>query len=223
MSNNDSRAFILSRIRKGLDAQQLEKPFPELPEGIENQLFSQPSKDLSLDEQFAQAFIQIGGKFLYAENEAHAMQTILELYAQFDWQLVLTPESRLARTMYDLGSDILKPLVDHIETADACVTLCEAAVARTGSFIFSAQQSLGRTASIYYPVHIVLLYNNQIRSDIKDGLNEVLTKYPDNMPSMINLNTGASRTADIEKTLVVGIHGPREVYCIYINQPQPIN
>jgi L-lactate dehydrogenase complex protein LldG len=44
------------------------------------------------------------------------------------------------------------------------------------------------------------------------------TKYGDQMPSMISFATGPSRTADIEKTLVVGVHGPKEVYCFLLDK-----
>jgi len=37
-------------------------------------------------------------------------------------------------------------------------------------------------------------------------------KYPENMPSMVSNITGPSRTADIEKTLVLGAHGPKGLY-----------
>ena len=76
---------------------------------------------------------------------------------------------------------------------------------------------MGRTTPVYYPVHIVVAYAGQIVPDIKDGLNLLKEKYSDNLPSLINLNSGPSRTADIEKTLVVGVHGPGEVFCFYVN------
>jgi L-lactate dehydrogenase complex protein LldG len=53
--------------------------------------------------------------------------------------------------------------------------------------------------------------------DIKDGLQLIKTKYGANLPSLITLATGPSRTADIEKTLVVGVHGPKEVFCFLID------
>jgi len=43
-------------------------------------------------------------------------------------------------------------------------------------------------------------------------------KYGENLPSLITLATGPSRTADIEKTLVVGVHGPKEVFCFLIER-----
>ena len=40
----------------------------------------------------------------------------------------------------------------------------------------------------------------------------------DNIPSFITFAAGPSRTADIEKTLVVGVHGPKEVYLFLIDK-----
>ena len=44
-------------------------------------------------------------------------------------------------------------------------------------------------------------------------------KYGSALPSMITFATGPSRTADIEKTLVVGVHGPKEVFCLLVDEP----
>jgi L-lactate dehydrogenase complex protein LldG len=60
-------------------------------------------------------------------------------------------------------------------------------------------------------VHIVVAYTSQLVHDIKDGLQLVQDKYGDRLPSMISLISGPSRTADIEKTLVLGAHGPKEL------------
>jgi L-lactate dehydrogenase complex protein LldG len=72
-------------------------------------------------------------------------------------------------------------------------------------------------APVYFPVHIVFAYANQIVPDIEDGFNAMKKKYGNELPSMMNLTTGPSRTADIEKTLVVGVHGPGEIFCFFIN------
>jgi len=42
-------------------------------------------------------------------------------------------------------------------------------------------------------------------------------KYAGNIPSLITFASGPSRTADIEKTLVTGVHGPKEVYCFLVD------
>ena len=56
-----------------------------------------------------------------------------------------------------------------------------------------------------------------IVADIKDGINALKGKYNKQLPSMTTLITGPSRTADIEKTLVMGAHGPKELYLFFID------
>jgi L-lactate dehydrogenase complex protein LldG len=48
-------------------------------------------------------------------------------------------------------------------------------------------------------------------------------KYEDGFPSLISFITGPSRTADIEKTLVMGAHGPKELYVFLIEDKSPEN
>ena len=79
----------------------------------------------------------------------------------------------------------------------------------------AAEQS-GRTVSVYAPVHICIAYTNQLLYDVKDALQNIKEKYAGNIPSLITFANGPSRTADIEKTLVTGVHGPKEVYLFLI-------
>jgi L-lactate dehydrogenase complex protein LldG len=70
----------------------------------------------------------------------------------------------------------------------------------------------GRRLSIYPPVHIVFAYASQIVLDLKDAFKIIKNKYGNQLPSMLTTVTGPSRTADIEKTLVMGAHGPKELF-----------
>ena len=76
--------------------------------------------------------------------------------------------------------------------------------------MLSSKQGSGRSLSIFPPIHIVIAFASQLVEDIQDGLELVKKKYA-TLPSMICLTTGPSRTADIEKTLVLGAHGPKEL------------
>src|SRR5690606_3670257 len=96
--------------------------------------------------------------------------------------------------------------------AEVGITGCEALIARSGSILVSNGTAAGRRLGIYPHVHIVIAYTSQLVWDIKDGLAFVAERYGDRLPSMINLVTGPSRTADIEKTLVMGAHGPKNLY-----------
>ena len=53
--------------------------------------------------------------------------------------------------------------------------------------------------------------------DIKDGFKLLKNKYGNRLPSMISNVTGPSRTADIEKTLVLGAHGPKELFVFLLD------
>ncbi len=77
----------------------------------------------------------------------------------------------------------------------------------------SAAGTSGRSVSVYAPVHICIARTNQLVYDVKDGIQLVKEKYGANFPSLVTFATGPSRTADIEKTLVVGVHGPEGSVC----------
>jgi L-lactate dehydrogenase complex protein LldG len=61
-------------------------------------------------------------------------------------------------------------------------------------------------------------YTSQLVYDVKDAILQAREKFAGNLPSLITFATGPSRTADIEKTLVVGVHGPKEVYVFLVDQ-----
>jgi L-lactate dehydrogenase complex protein LldG len=81
----------------------------------------------------------------------------------------------------------------------------------------SSHQSPGRKINVYPDVHLVLGYTSQLVPGMKHALAALRKKYNHNYPSMISFITGPSRTADIEKTLVLGAHGPRELYVFLID------
>ena len=105
-----------------------------------------------------------------------------------------------------------------MHTADAAITDCEMLVARTGTIVLSAAQPSGRALPVYTPVHLVIAYTHQLVFDLKDAITRLKDKYQGDLPSSIHFASGPSRTADIEKTLVVGIHGPKEVYVFLVDE-----
>ncbi len=77
----------------------------------------------------------------------------------------------------------------------------------------SSAQAFGRTLTVYPPIHWVVARSSQLVPRLKDAFGLLRQRYPDqNYPSMVSTITGPSRTADIEKTLVLGAHGPRELW-----------
>ncbi|HVG12963.1 MAG TPA: LUD domain-containing protein [Flavisolibacter sp.] len=181
-------------------------PFPksEGPDGV----FQPLQQDIIVE--FAEQFTGLQGKFSFCSSEDEVQEQLQDLIDQQQWTKVYSTLEHWTKRLPQ------KIWTDDIVTCDAALTECEALVARTGSIILTALNS-GRITSVYTPVHVCIAYTSQISYDIKDALLLLQEKYGKQLPSMITFATGPSRTADIEKTLVVGVHGPKEVYCFLID------
>ena len=99
------------------------------------------------------------------------------------------------------------------ESSQATISACEALVAQTGSVLVSAACG-GRGASVVAPVHIVVATLPQLLPDIDAALARVQERGIVAQNSFLCLITGSSRTADIEKILVMGAHGPRRLIVV---------
>ena len=95
------------------------------------------------------------------------------------------------------------------------ITHCEALIAATGSVIIALPNPEASYASLLVDRHIVIASREQLLPDIADfysGLSERVSRN-ESLPNFVCI-TGCSRTADIEKMLVVPAHGPRQVRVI---------
>ena len=86
-------------------------------------------------------------------------------------------------------------------------------MAQTGSVLVSAACG-GRGASVVAPVHIVVATINQLLPDIDAALARAQERGTVVQNSFLCLIPGSSRTADIEKILVMGAHGPRRLIVV---------
>jgi len=105
---------------------------------------------------------------------------------------------------------------NSLEACDAGITSCEAVVAQTGSILVSSATSGGRALSILPHVHVVVATCDQIVATLADALHAAKERHDGRMPSMLSFITGPSRTGDIERILVLGAHGPKELILILI-------
>ena len=202
MATSPAKENILKKIRQAL-SHPVPLPFPQ-SEGT-NSVFHPATDDLEV--MFAQEFTHLLGKFAFCTDEKDMQQQLQLLIEQKKWTKIYCSEDKWNATFSN---------TINLPGCDASITGCEYLIARTGTIVLSAAQQSGRTVSVYAPIHICIAYTNQLVYDIKDGLQLIKEKYAGNMPSLITFATGPSRTADIEKTLVTGVHGPKEVYCFLV-------
>jgi len=94
------------------------------------------------------------------------------------------------------------------------ITGALAGLADTGTLVLPGGAGKGRLVSLLPPVHIALLHI----TDLYPSLMHFIAAHPDAARSTANLNfiSGPSRTADIEQTLTLGVHGPKFVHVILL-------
>jgi L-lactate dehydrogenase complex protein LldG len=213
MNVSSGKENILKKIRQAL-SESTPIPFPQ-SEGSHS-VFHPSRQDLEIE--FAEQFTKLQGKFIFCIDHQELVTQLNALIVHQNWKKLYCREERLRKVLKDHAFDSFSDT--ELGDCDAAVTTCEALVARTGSIILSSAGPSGRTVSVYAPVHICIAYADQLVYDIKDGLVALKEKYQQQLPSLMTFATGPSRTADIEKTLVVGVHGPREVYLFLVDRQQ---
>jgi L-lactate dehydrogenase complex protein LldG len=205
------RENILNKIRQAL-TKPVTIPFPERSN---SESIYQPSIQ-ELELEFAENFTKLQGRFSFCANKEELVQQLCELVSTRNWTKVICKENILQQQLIANNFNQLNNTVS-LTDCDAAITTCESLVARTGSMVLVNNTESGRTYSVYAPVHICIAYTSQLVYDIADSLTKMKAKYGNSLPSVISLATGPSRTADIEKTLVVGVHGPKEVFCFLVD------
>ena len=101
------------------------------------------------------------------------------------------------------------------------ITGADYAIAETGSVVVVPRQGLSRLVSVVPPVHVAIVKPSDVVGTLDDLFALRRLEYVRNggdMGSYLNFITGPSRTADIEQTIVVGVHGPREVHMVLLNK-----
>ena len=99
------------------------------------------------------------------------------------------------------------------------ITGADYAVAETGSIVILPRKGLSRLVSVVPAVHIALVRKQDILRNLDDVflLRRLDYHLGNDMGSYLNFITGPSRTADIEQTIVIGVHGPKEVHMLLLD------
>jgi L-lactate dehydrogenase complex protein LldG len=98
---------------------------------------------------------------------------------------------------------------DTIFGVDAAITTTLGGIAETGSLIVWPNAQEPRTLSLVPKVHIALLDSKRIYNTLYEAITQ--EHWSEQLPTNALLISGPSKTADIEQTLVYGIHGCKEL------------
>jgi len=199
---------------------------------------------VQLAAQFERELLTVGGNVHHVSSSQAACNCIVKIaFTQsarkaIAWNVALINELGLAHRLaeeriqfvscceeiggeeFAEGEGMRLAFLQHAEAADIGVTSVDYALADTGTLVLRTGNGRARSTSLLPPVHIALLRPAQIISGL-DDLFPLLAR--DNqsaggLDSALTFITGPSRTADIELTLVVGVHGPQELHVILLDE-----
>ncbi len=214
MEETTTREKIYKSIRNAL-IEKTDNPFPNVD--FESPVFNELKE--SEDVTFAQEFTKVGGKFAYCEDYNDMAEKLKYIIHEnknmnvFCFDQILRPlldEHKI--NFIDHPEEILNPSIG--------ITFCECLVARFGSVVVSSRQLSGRRLNVFPEIHIVVATTNQLVKDLKNAFSLLKEKYNSSLPSAITVISGPSRTADIEKTFVMGVHGPKQLYVLLVEEVQ---
>jgi len=211
MEESTQREKVLKKVRNAL-IQKTDNPFPDpdFESNVYKEFVDSP------EVIFAEEFIKVSGKFVYCESLQEFIENLKALMSENQWDNVFCLEEKVKQILTEGNVLYLSDEADFHDI-EVGITQCEYLIARLGSIMVSSKQQCGRRMFVYPPVHIVLAYTSQLVPDLKQALVGIKQKYGDKIPSMISVITGPSRTADIEKTLILGAHGPKEIYVFLVD------
>ncbi len=197
MNNGDARAEIMRSIRTHL---AMSAPY----DGPEKPINTNPSKSPvqtavpSVVELFKQNLEAVDGHCLVVYNEAELSEAV----------------NRIVNGRRVATSDA-PPATGDLFKYDVGITSAQAGIAETGTLVLDSSVERNRLVSLVPPVHIAILNASRIYRTLSDALTTLQSG--EEVSPAITFITGPSRTADIELTLAIGVHGPQELYVI-INQ-----
>lgn len=204
MQNNSSQEEILKRIAAASN-ERLAFVYEDV---LDNDSIYKPIFPDSVT-CFVNELQAINGQCILCDTESDMYAKLKDFVQKHNFTYLFCRDANISPKLEKLAIPYSN-LDSTFEGMQAGITTCEFLVARTGSVLISSASPSGRQMNVFPPVHIVLANVSQLVDYLEDALLALQEKYDKTLPSIISTITGPSRTADIEKTLVLGAHGPKE-------------
>jgi L-lactate utilization protein LutC len=176
-------------------------------------------------ELFQQNLEAVDGHCIVAQGETEIVQALTRIIS--DAQQTRLRAKRIAISdnplvdrlirLTDLDVDELEVTPDATELFgfDVGISTAQAAIAETGTLVMDSSREQHRLVSLIPPIHIAIVEASTIHRTLGEALAQL--RHDEEVSPVVTLITGPSRTADIELTLAIGVHGPQELYVI-VNQ-----
>lgn len=236
-----SRDRMLARIRAGLERTSSllsaeSAAAPHAPPPFVHPLPEDSGGDAgrALAEQFAAELAKLQAHAHLCEDDEAALAVVEQILAErqaralIAWDLAevglpglgaLLAARGVAVHRAEVGGAQRGERLQAMEPAPVCISGVDALIAESGSVVLRSGAGRPRLASLLAPAYIAVARREQLVRGLGEAIALVRQRYgPAALEdaSALTIITGPSRTADIELTLTLGVHGPHEVHVLII-------
>lgn len=197
-----ARQEILEKLRN------VKQPVPEIPDFSEP-VFHEIEEPLEL--AFKTNAEKVNSKVHLFSTEEEMLEELKLFLQDYNKNEIVCSEEIFREKLEKYAIDV-SASSSFNQPLPVGITGCEFLIAHTGSVMVSSVQTGGRKLFVYPEIHLVIATKKQLTAYLENAYASIQNKYKDKLPSQITLITGPSRTADIEKTLTLGAHGPKELH-----------
>lgn len=166
---------------------------------------------------FVQKFKDMGGIFIYLENEAEFGECLRQLAPQNEWEPLWCTSPVMRNLLEKYGLSYRTEPTRENKQKLVCITDCEYLIAQTGSIMLSDRNTGSRKSYTEADVLLVMAHTDQITDGLKEALGKVKESLNSNGASQVAILTGPTRTYDIEQAEVTGVFGPRQIAVFLID------
>jgi len=212
--NNTAREAILGSIRSHLAA-SVPYDQQEISRGFSRMNADQnPSSSVEICGQFKASLEAVDGHCVIVQDDGGIAEALTRIIHGGRIAISDNPEILRLLNLTDLEIEELgiAPNAHDIFRFDVGVSTVQAAIAETGTLVLDSTRERHRLVSLVPPVHIAIVRASQIYRTLSEVLS--LIRKDKEISPAVTFITGPSRTADIELTLAIGVHGPQELYVI---------
>ncbi|MDO5553759.1 MAG: LUD domain-containing protein [Planctomycetia bacterium] len=232
-----SRETILEAIRSALAEERAECGERELP-AVPEVWAMEELENEEMVREFETNLRSVAGELVRCDNEEDAADKAAGLLASLvdgpitvgvmnesETKNLLAAAKRvgeefhLRMTVLDAPANPADADPRQMQAMDASLVRAELLLADTGSAVIHAASAFDRMLCYLSPACFVVARRSQLREHMPHAWPELLKKLDPNVSPAgeFLIVTGPSRTADIEKILVLGVHGPRKLVVLLLN------
>ena len=160
---------------------------------------------------FIERFKENGGIFMYFEELEHFKEAMQQFVVENDWNPLLTTSPVIKEIFADTDIAFQDDYNNLERKKNVSIIDCECLIAQTGSIVVSEATAGSRAAYSCADTLLIFARPSQLVAKMKDAFALMKEKYDENQPAGMTIISGASRSTDIDNTIVIGAFGCKQI------------